>query len=107
MSTFLNRKTLIGSALTLGLLSVAQVPSVFASGDHGEHAHASVPAENASGKPATQHEDQAAGSQKMDHAAMAHGSMNHASMDQGKPSHGTMQHGHSADQAAADNHHDQ
>ncbi|MFZ3202830.1 MAG: hypothetical protein A3J25_01825 [Pseudomonadales bacterium RIFCSPLOWO2_02_FULL_63_210] len=96
MSTFLNRKTLIGSALALGLLSVAQVPSVFASGDHGEHAHASVPVENPPGKP------QAAGSQKMDHDAMVH-----ASMDHGKPSHGAMQHGHSADQAAADNHHDQ
>lgn len=107
MSTFLNRKTLIGSALALGLLSVAQVPSVFASGDHGEHAHASVPAEHAPGNPATQHEDQAAGSQKMDHDAMVHGSMDHASMDHGKPSHGAMQHGHSADQAAADNHHDQ
>lgn len=106
MSTFLNRKTLIGSALALGLLSVAQVPSVFASGDHGEHAHASVPAEHAPGKPATQHEDQAAGSLKMDRDAMVHGSMDHASMDHGKPSHGAMQHGHS-DQAAADNHHDQ
>ena len=106
MSTFLNRKTLIGSALALGLLSVVQVPSVFASGEHGAHAHATAPAENALGKPATQHAGQAVGAQKMDPAAMAHGAMNHAAMDQGKPSHGTTQHGHNSDQAAADNHHD-
>jgi uncharacterized protein involved in copper resistance len=104
MSKFLNRKALVGSALVLGLLSVVQVPGALASGDHAEHAHVAAPAADKTG---SQHMGHAADAQKMDHAAMANGSMGDASMDHNKMAHDTKKHEHNANQAAADDHHDQ
>ncbi|TWC43153.1 hypothetical protein FBY03_101347 [Pseudomonas sp. SJZ079] len=104
MSTFMNRKALVASALVLGWLSLAQLSGALAAGDHAEHAHLAAPAAD---KATTQHMGHAADAQKMDHAAMTKGSMADASMDHSKMAHDTKQHGHSANPAAADNHHDQ
>lgn len=104
MSTFMNRKPLVASALMLGWLSLAQMPGAFASGDHAEHAHLAAPAAD---KATTQHMGHAADAQKMDHAAMAKGSMADAAMNHSKMAHDTLKHEHGVSQAEADNHHDQ
>ncbi|AYC33166.1 copper resistance protein CopB [Pseudomonas cavernae] len=100
MSNYLNRKTLIGGALSVGLMAALLVPAAMA----GE-------------KTLADHQKgQAAESQKMDHSQMNHGQMDHSKMmqsmghdgmDHSKMAHGSMNHEPKANQAAADRDHDQ
>ncbi|UVJ41915.1 hypothetical protein NVV94_14500 [Pseudomonas sp. LS1212] len=101
MSTFLKRKTLIGSALALGLLAAMQIPAVFAGEGQGEHEHSSAASHDSGDKPAVQPHGQSSGSQQMNHGQMDHGSMDHDDMD-----HDKMKHEHDANKAEAGSNHD-
>jgi hypothetical protein len=102
MSKFLNRKAQVASALVLGLLSAVQLPGALASAEHAD-AHVVAPAADKAASPHMGHAD----AQKMHRAAMSKGSMGDASLDHGKMAHDSKKHEHKANQAAADNHHDQ
>ncbi|WP_454864772.1 hypothetical protein [Pseudomonas rhizophila] len=84
MSTFLMRKTLIGSALALGLLGAMQMPAAFAGEVQGEHEHSSAASHDSGNKPAVQPHGQSSDSPQMNHGKMDHGSTDHDDMDHDK-----------------------
>lgn len=75
MSAYLNRKSLIGCALAIGLLG--GVPFALAGESSGDHSH-SAPA-SSTDKPEPTQKSQANES-KTDHGSMDHGSMDHSKM---------------------------
>ncbi|WP_160109871.1 hypothetical protein [Pseudomonas izuensis] len=80
MSRYLNRQSLIGCALAIGLLS--GVPLVQAGEGNAEHAHAAGDTD----QPATKHKT------KTSESKSEHGSMNHGTMDHSKMNHESMDH---------------
>jgi uncharacterized protein involved in copper resistance len=74
MSRYLNRQSLIGCALAIGLLS--GVPLVQAGDGSAEHAHAAASTD----KPATMQKTKTSES-KSDHGSMGHGTMDHSKMN--------------------------
>lgn len=79
MSRHLNRQSLIGCALAIGILS--GVPLVQAGEGNAEYAHAASDTD----KSATMHKTKTSESKSdhgsMDHGTMDHSKMNHESMD--------------------------
>ncbi|MHC8351686.1 hypothetical protein ACYZT7_20855 [Pseudomonas sp. RT4P38] len=75
MSTYLNRKSLIGCALAFGLLG--GVPFALAGESSGEHSHP-APASSTDKPEPTQKSK--ANESKTDHGSMDHGSMDHSKM---------------------------
>lgn len=82
MSTFMKRKTLVGSAAMFSLLAALHAPVSLAGEGHGEHEQhaAEAPASAAApGKNSAQTTEKAA-SQQMDHGDMNHDGMDHENM---------------------------
>lgn len=75
MSTFLNRKSLIGCALAIGLLG--GVPVALAGESSGEHSHPAPASSTHKPEPAQKSK---ANESKTDHGSMDHGSMDHSKM---------------------------
>ena len=75
MSTYLNRKSLIGCALVIGLLG--GVPVALAGESGGDHSHP-TPASSTDKPESTQKPK--TNESKTDHSSMDHGSMDHSKM---------------------------
>jgi len=106
MNTFLQRKTLIGSVLAIGLLGAMQTSAAFAGDAQVEHPRASATAHDAASKPAASRQGQPSHGEQMKQGDMDHGSMNHGSMNDRDMGHDMMSGEHNANEAGTDSNHD-
>lgn len=85
MSTYLNRKSLIGCALAVGLMTGG--PWAQAGEGNAEHTHLAASTE----KPATKQKTTTSES-RTDHGSMDHGRKDHGTMDHSRMNHESMDH---------------